>query len=192
MGNGYIKIKWKTLFIALLLFSYLSCANLFSQERKLGIGIEIGVSSLGDNGTDEYGYSYKTDNTPTHFYSGKHATFDIGFSFQYNKFLLNMCVPIDGSTGENSYGRGDLTENLSGFSMNAGYEFGLYKDIYIYPLIGFSNRANKYSDLYYGKVSTGDARTYFLYGLMMRYKSFYLRGSNDGVSLGYLVTFRIY
>lgn len=187
--NRGVKTKLYIFSIAFPMFLCVSCVNLFSQVRKLGLGIEIGISSLGDSGTDEYGYSHKADKTPTHFHSGGHATFDIGFSFQINKIFLNMGVPIDGSPGENSYGKGDLTDNLSGFSMNVGYEFGPFRDFYVYPLVGLATRANKYSDLYYGKVATGESRTYFLYGGMIRYKRIYLRGNNDGLSLGYLYEF---
>lgn len=179
-------------FLAILFILSTTYFKSYAQERKFGIGIEIGVSSLGDKGTDEYGYSHERDKTSTHFSSGKRATFDLGFSFQFNRVLLNFGFPIDGSVGESSYGKGELTENLSGVSMNAGYEFKLSDYFYVYPLVGFSIRANKYSDLYYGEVATGESRTYLLYGGMIKYKSFYLRGNNDGVSLGYMLELKFY
>lgn len=184
MGKSYIVAKDIILYTALSLVLCTLGTKAYAQTFKMGIGMELGVSSLGDNGTDEYGLSHDRDKTPAHFYSGKHATFDIGLSFQFNRYLLNMSFPIDGTVGENSYGKGDLTDNLSGISMNAGYEFCPAKYFYIYPLVGFASRANKYSDLYYGEVATGKSRAYFLYGAMMRYKAIYLRGNNDGVSLG--------
>ncbi len=55
----------------------------------------------------------------------------MGMSLQFNGFLFNMSFPIDGSTSENVYGKGELNDNLSGYSLNVGYEFKLL-DVFMF------------------------------------------------------------